>query len=75
MPSVGIIIPILLGGSRLKNKNIALIDGQPLCTYVVNTVSSVFDNKHIHILYEEDLVPKCIKRTEPKKILMIMFIN
>lgn len=65
MPSVGIIIPILLGGSRLKNKNIALIDGQPLCTYVVNTVSSVFDNKHIHILYEEDLVPKCIKRTEP----------
>ena len=34
MSSIGIVIPILLGGSRLRNKNIALIDGQPLCTYV-----------------------------------------
>ena len=30
MSSIGIVIPILLGGSRLRNKNIALIDGQPL---------------------------------------------
>ena len=49
MSSIGIVIPILLGGSRLRNKNIALIDGQPLCTYVINTVSTVCNPKDINI--------------------------
>ena len=65
MSSIGIVIPILLGGSRLRNKNIALIDGQPLCTYVINTVSTVCNPKDINILYEQDLVVNSIKRTEP----------
>lgn len=65
MKSIAVIIPILLGGSRLKDKNLALIDGQPLCTYVINTVSKVFDPKDIYVLYEDQIIINCIKRTEP----------
>ena len=49
----------------LKNKNISLIDGQPLCSYLINTLCKEINSEDIFIFYEDELVKYSIQRTEP----------
>ena len=45
-------IPARAGSTRLKMKNLALIDGKPLISYVINAVkqSGIFDNIEFEIV-------------------------
>lgn len=35
------VVPIKLNNERFPNKNIALLNGKPLCTYLLNTLSNI----------------------------------
>ena len=59
------IVPILLGSTRLPNKNLILLDGQPLCTYVPQILSKVAKIDQIVISYEDEIVRKAIEVTDP----------
>ena len=65
MTSLSFVVPVLLGGQRLPNKNLLLLDGQPLCSYVINTLSKVVDSSSIYLSYEDEIVRQAIQRTEP----------
>lgn len=65
MKKLTFIVPILLGGERLPNKNLAMVDGQPLCTYAINELSKVIDTELIYVVYEDDIIRTAITRTEP----------
>jgi len=44
-----IVIPALSGGQRLKNKNLILVDGEPLCSYVIRAAKKVVDGDKIFL--------------------------
>ena len=55
-------IPVRLGSKRVKNKNLRLIDGKPLISYVLETTikSNIFDE--IYINSESDIFEPIAKK-------------
>ena len=55
-------IPVRLGSKRVKNKNLRLIDGKPLISYVLETAikSNIFDE--IYINSESDIFEPIAKK-------------
>ena len=49
------IIPIALGSTRVKNKNLLLVDGEPLLFYVLRAIneSKAFDEVYVDSEHEE----------------------
>tara|TARA_Y100000589_G_C27155713_1_gene630754 strand:- start:6 stop:1148 length:1143 start_codon:yes stop_codon:yes gene_type:complete len=58
------VIPIFKK-TLLKNAHIALIDGQPLCTYVINKICEKCIPEDVIVLYEDEIIKKSIQRMEP----------
>ena len=59
------LIPIFLGGQNIIDMPIALIDGQPLCTYIINCICTQISPKQVIIYFEDEIVKKAIERMEP----------
>ena len=57
-------IPVLLGSTRVPNKNLILVDGYPLIFYVVNAIkkANIFDEIYINSEHEEfEKISKMLK--------------
>lgn len=65
MNTFSVVIPVLLGGKRLTDKNLIMLDGQPLCSYVVNTAVETVSPDSVYVLYEDRIVKNAISITEP----------
>ena len=63
MPKVTAMIPVLLGSTRVPDKNIILVDGRVLCSYTIEACknSGAFENIY---LYSEDGVFESIAAQE-----------
>lgn len=59
------LIPIFLRDQNIKDMPIALIDGQPLCTYIINSICTLISPEQVIIYFEEDIVKKAVERMEP----------
>ena len=59
-------IPVRLGSKRVKNKNLRLIDGKPLISYVLETTinANIFDE--IYINSEADIFEDIAKQHDVK---------
>ena len=55
MPTIAAMIPVLLGSTRVPDKNVILVDGKVLCSYTINAciASRVFDT--IYLNSEDDI--------------------
>lgn len=51
------IVPIKLNNERFPNKNLALLDGKPLCTYLLNTLSGIKEIETYVYCSDEAIVP------------------
>ena len=62
-PSVTMMVPVLLGSTRVPDKNLLLVDGKVLCSYVIRSSieSEAFDEIMIN---SEDQVFEPIARDE-----------
>lgn len=57
-------IPVLLGSTRVPNKNLILVDGYPLIFYVINAIkkANIFDEIYINSEHEEfEKISKMLK--------------
>lgn len=63
MPTATAMIPVLLGSTRVPDKNIILVDGRVLCSYTIEAckASGVFDRV---FLYSEDGIFESIAQQE-----------
>ena len=64
------VVPIKLNNERFPNKNLALLAGKPLCTYLLNTLAGISDLETYVYCSDEAIVPylpnriKFYKRSE-----------
>lgn len=66
MPTATAMIPVLLGSTRVKDKNIILVDGRVLCSYTIEACNNAhrFDDVY---LYSEDGIFESIAQKEGAK--------
>ena len=65
------IIPIKLNNVRLPNKNIKLLNGKPLCSYLFNTIINIDIIDEIYCYCSDDK----IKSYLPEKIKFLLRDN
>ena len=51
------VVPIKLNNERFPNKNVALLDGKPLCTYLLNTLSKIDGLETYVYCSDEAIIP------------------
>lgn len=51
------IVPIKLNNERFSNKNLALLDGKPLCTYLLNTLALIEGLETYVYCSDEAIIP------------------
>ena len=54
------VIPILLGGSRLPNKNLLMLDGQPLLHYTLDIVRKASIFNKVIVYYEDPIIESVV---------------